>query len=601
MLGRGDAQFVVTVDGVQVGGTRTVTAPHSAGKSQVFTLTGSWGSGAKNIGVTFLNDAWGGTSSTDRNLYVDSLSYDGRAAAGTPYEIGSNGTHTFPVAAAASPASITITGPASKTVAAGGTVAVAGVKLADCGIASTSAITLTVSDSVGMLSMQNLAVATANGAALSGSGTHSITVTDALAHLNADLASLAYTAGSAAGSDSISFRAAYGSASGGAATVVAVTSPVVNASTYLQSHNFFAANSPWNTPIKPGATYSTVPGMTTMQDTLVSWVPNGATTAIYYAQNSDPVVEVFQNMNAWSSVANGSWLCYGNSASAEQQIMAGSAAINPMHYNPYSTQVDGGGWYDITSGITPYNQTTPLYFHCPAWALPSNNSDGQTVIIQPDGSAVELDSPIRLSNGNWVAIMFSETNALSGQGTGADNGRHAAEVPNYAGTIRDTDIQQGAINHAMAFLAAPSMMAAQYVNVAAAYDNGNNNYSGSLPMGALLALPSNTDLASMSLQTTFGKEVAQAAKTYGMYLVDQGGTGVSISVQDHPHDAGTGELQLRRAAGSQHHRAHAATGASVRRRHWPGRRVPPSRLAASRRGRRPGSGSSAPGRSAARA
>ncbi len=77
----GDAQYTVKVDGTQVGGTFTATALHGSG-DDTLTLSGSWGTGAHTVQVNFLNDAWGGTASTDRNLYVDSLSYNGQAASG---------------------------------------------------------------------------------------------------------------------------------------------------------------------------------------------------------------------------------------------------------------------------------------------------------------------------------------------------------------------------------------------------------------------------------------------------------------------------------------------------------------------------------------
>ena len=80
---QGDAQFTVTVDGVLVSATaQTVTASHAAGKEQQFTFTGNWGAGPHSVAVKYLNDAYGGTPATDRNLYLTSAQYDGVAYAG---------------------------------------------------------------------------------------------------------------------------------------------------------------------------------------------------------------------------------------------------------------------------------------------------------------------------------------------------------------------------------------------------------------------------------------------------------------------------------------------------------------------------------------
>ncbi len=77
---QGDAQYRVLVDGNYVGSTYTATASHAAGLINTQTISGSWGKGAHTVGIQFINDAYGGSSSMDRNLYVNSVSYDGAAA-----------------------------------------------------------------------------------------------------------------------------------------------------------------------------------------------------------------------------------------------------------------------------------------------------------------------------------------------------------------------------------------------------------------------------------------------------------------------------------------------------------------------------------------
>lgn len=95
----GDAQYDVYVDGKQVGGTMTATANHGAGQTQAVSLTGSWGPGTHVVGVAFLNDAYGGSPSLNRNLYVDSIGFNGSS---TPenFELGVNGGTGFAIATA---------------------------------------------------------------------------------------------------------------------------------------------------------------------------------------------------------------------------------------------------------------------------------------------------------------------------------------------------------------------------------------------------------------------------------------------------------------------------------------------------------------------
>ncbi len=94
---QGDAQFLVSVDGRQVGDVQMVTASHASGQNQAFTLQGAFGAGAHDLAISFVNDAWGGTANTDRNLYVDSVSYNGTALAQGAAALYSNGTAHFAV------------------------------------------------------------------------------------------------------------------------------------------------------------------------------------------------------------------------------------------------------------------------------------------------------------------------------------------------------------------------------------------------------------------------------------------------------------------------------------------------------------------------
>ena len=108
---QGDAQFTVSVDGTQIGGTQTANASHAAGQDQAFTVLGNFSTGSHVVSVSFLNDAWGGTAATDRNLYVDSVSYAGTTNA-VKAVLLSNGAQSFTVGNASGPVTIG-TGPGS--------------------------------------------------------------------------------------------------------------------------------------------------------------------------------------------------------------------------------------------------------------------------------------------------------------------------------------------------------------------------------------------------------------------------------------------------------------------------------------------------------
>ncbi|MBV1798787.1 carbohydrate-binding domain-containing protein [Siccirubricoccus sp. G192] len=111
---QGSAQYTVTVDGKQVGGTFTASALHGFGQSDTLTLKGDWAAGAHKVAVQFLNDAWGGSAATDRNLHVDSASYNGAAVSGAAQAIETDtkaGSFSFTEAAAPAPTPIPVPTP----------------------------------------------------------------------------------------------------------------------------------------------------------------------------------------------------------------------------------------------------------------------------------------------------------------------------------------------------------------------------------------------------------------------------------------------------------------------------------------------------------
>lgn len=78
----GDAQFTLDIDGAQIAGPTAVTVAHTSGNFQDFTFTGDFGAGPHMVAIHFINDAWGGTPGTDRNLYVGGIDFDGVHYAG---------------------------------------------------------------------------------------------------------------------------------------------------------------------------------------------------------------------------------------------------------------------------------------------------------------------------------------------------------------------------------------------------------------------------------------------------------------------------------------------------------------------------------------
>jgi hypothetical protein len=93
----GNAEFTVKVNGQQVGGDYSASALHSSGDAGTVLLKGDWGSGVNDVDVTFINDADGGSSGEDRNLYVNSISENGVSYAGTSATLDRDGSQVLAV------------------------------------------------------------------------------------------------------------------------------------------------------------------------------------------------------------------------------------------------------------------------------------------------------------------------------------------------------------------------------------------------------------------------------------------------------------------------------------------------------------------------
>jgi hypothetical protein len=103
---QGDAQYKLVIDTVTVIAAETCTAKSTTpGVAppvlQTNTFTGNWGGigAAHSITVTFLNDAYGGSGATDRNLNIPAVTFDGHTiqtpscAGSYSAPIGTTGCH----------------------------------------------------------------------------------------------------------------------------------------------------------------------------------------------------------------------------------------------------------------------------------------------------------------------------------------------------------------------------------------------------------------------------------------------------------------------------------------------------------------------------
>jgi hypothetical protein len=290
----------------------------------------------------------------------------------------------------------------------------------------------------------------------------------------------------------------------------------------------FSRTSPWNQPLGSGARYAYVPSLASISAGLNY---SGAwTSSIVIASDTDPSAPILFNtptgaQSNWTFLTNGGKTC-GNTPAKDSRLKSTASKTPPFPANYYSTlAVPNTNVWLLPSNYQPASLNYTSTAHLPPGACPSPDSDALMAVFQPNGVVLDTYNTIVTSDGVIVTSMASYVDA-KGDGTGASNGRRASMIPSFAGLIRNGEISTGHIPHALAAMVPQNMLHASAVWPAAAFDR-SSNYTGTLPMGSLLAIPATVDLSQLGLSPQ-GLAIAHAAQDYGVYIVDSDRDGFTL-------------------------------------------------------------------------
>lgn len=94
---QGDSQYAVFVDGKQIGGTHTAKSLYHSGQVDTLEIKGDWGVGDHKVSVQLLNDLYDGSWDKDRNIWVESATYNDAAVANSKLSVASSTPQSFTV------------------------------------------------------------------------------------------------------------------------------------------------------------------------------------------------------------------------------------------------------------------------------------------------------------------------------------------------------------------------------------------------------------------------------------------------------------------------------------------------------------------------
>jgi hypothetical protein len=165
----------------------------------------------------------------------------------------------------------------------------------------------------------------------------------------------------------------------------------------------------------------------------------------------------------------------------------------------------------------------------PVGARPSTGSDGVLTVIDPQTNTVGEYWQAARAGGTWTA-SWGAVNSLSGSGWGG--GSTGAGASRLAGVIRVAEIKRGVIEHALVLQS--DNVCSRVVRPPALKTDGTSTRSDCIPEGSRLQLDPSIDLRTMRGLTPAERTVARAMQIYGGYLIDRGGTSLSMSFERAP-------------------------------------------------------------------
>lgn len=188
--------------------------------------------------------------------------------------------------------------------------------------------------------------------------------------------------------------------------------------------------------------------------------------------------------------------------------------------------------YTVTCTVTNWGPCPfkGLQVPIPTGAKPSPGSDGAMVVVDEAAQRTYEFWQGRLIGGTWTAGWGAVHN-LAGSGWGGTGAGTASGASRLGGVIRIAEIAAGEIPHALA-LQTDNPCRTVFRPPAIKTDGGSDR-ADCIPEGARVRLDPAVDLEALNLAPAV-RAVGRALQTYGAYIVDNGGSPLSVSFETVP-------------------------------------------------------------------
>ncbi len=252
------------------------------------------------------------------------------------------------------------------------------------------------------------------------------------------------------------------------------------------------------------------------------------------AATRDPYLWPFSSASPWN-VSIGSGAVFSSDDDPRtRDLLAGQALI---HAGAWGMAIYVARDSDRLVRVHDEENARDFAARIPAAARPDPMADGHLLVVEPSHRfALEMYRARLQQNGDVVARRAFRV-SLTGPGMFLRDGKfpgvRAMDASGMGGVLRAWEIRAGTIRHALTFLLPFGRLKHGPVWPSSREDFfGARVYTGHIPIGSLIAIPADVDIAGLGLSPS-GLALARALQDFGAYCDDSVGTdGIVLTAEN---------------------------------------------------------------------
>ncbi|GIG28918.1 hypothetical protein Cma02nite_15180 [Cellulomonas marina] len=250
--------------------------------------------------------------------------------------------------------------------------------------------------------------------------------------------------------------------------------------------------------------------------------PAAATTAALPASTTalrNPGMHPFASSAVWNTSMGSGAKFESSTSTRTAQILSGVPVVNSSRW---SIAVFRAKSTDPTQKVTNTKTGAVYWLKMPSGTAPTYGTDKHVAVVDVNGyTGWEFYKMTKVATNTWTTTRVVKTDLRV---NGMADGARASGVSIFAGLIRADELRARSIRHTLALGIPDSMLKYGQVWPARTQDSSAaTTYSGSVPMGTMVAIPPSVDVTKLGL-TADGLALAKALQNYGAHVLIRSST-----------------------------------------------------------------------------